>query len=149
VSVTRTVIVLVGLLAASVANAQVGNNAKLLNPNLASADELAAVAGMNTSLAKSIIAARPVLSAQTLAGILNPVGADQLSTVFESLFLPIDLNRASRDEIMLIPGMTSRMAHEFEEYRPYTSLEQFRREIGKYVNSDEVARLERYITVAE
>ena len=39
------------------------------------------------------------------------------------------------------------MAHEFEEYRPYTSMEQFRREIGKYVNEDEVARLERYVEI--
>ena len=39
------------------------------------------------------------------------------------------------------------MRHEFEEYRPYTSIEQFRREIGKYVDSTEVARLERYVTI--
>ena len=47
---------------------------------------------------------------------------------------------------MLVPGMSRRMAHEFEEYRPYTSIEQFRREIGKYVDDDEVARFERYVT---
>jgi hypothetical protein len=39
------------------------------------------------------------------------------------------------------------MHHEFEEYRPYTSIERFRREIGKYVDSAEVARLERYVTI--
>jgi hypothetical protein len=39
------------------------------------------------------------------------------------------------------------MAHEFEEYRPYTSVEQFRREIGKYVDAKEVARLERYLVI--
>ena len=39
------------------------------------------------------------------------------------------------------------MAHEFEEYRPYTSMEQFRREIGKYVDDDEVARLDQYVTL--
>jgi len=33
------------------------------------------------------------------------------------------------------------------EYRPYTSIEQFRREIGKYVDKDELARLERYVAV--
>ena len=48
---------------------------------------------------------------------------------------------------MTIPGMTSRMVHEFEEYRPYTSMEQFRREIGKYVDAKEVARLESYVTL--
>jgi hypothetical protein len=39
------------------------------------------------------------------------------------------------------------MAHEFEEYRPYSSIEQFRREIGKYVDEAEVARLEQYVTL--
>ena len=39
------------------------------------------------------------------------------------------------------------MAHEFEEYRPYTDLDQFRQEIGKYVDENEVARLERYVTL--
>jgi hypothetical protein len=40
------------------------------------------------------------------------------------------------------------MAREFAEYRPYTGgLPQFRREIGKYVDAREVARLERYVTI--
>jgi hypothetical protein len=39
------------------------------------------------------------------------------------------------------------MAHEFEEYRPYANIEQFRREIGKYVDEKEVARLEQYVTL--
>jgi hypothetical protein len=38
------------------------------------------------------------------------------------------------------------MLREFKEYRPYKSMEQFRREIGKYVSKQEVARLERYVT---
>ena len=39
------------------------------------------------------------------------------------------------------------MLHEFKEYRPYGNIEQFRREIGKYVDEDEVARLERYVVI--
>ena len=39
------------------------------------------------------------------------------------------------------------MLHEFKEYRPYRAIEQFRREIGKYVDEQEVARLERYVTL--
>jgi hypothetical protein len=43
--------------------------------------------------------------------------------------------------------MGNRMAHEFEEYRPYKNIEQFRKEIGKYVDQAEVARFERYVTL--
>ena len=39
------------------------------------------------------------------------------------------------------------MVREFLEYRPYQSMEQFRREIGKYVDDDEVSRYERYMTI--
>lgn len=47
---------------------------------------------------------------------------------------------------MTIPGLGERMLHEFKECRPYTTMEQFRREIGQYVDRKEVARLERYVT---
>ena len=36
---------------------------------------------------------------------------------------------------------------EFEEYRPYVSIVQFRREIGKYVNADQVAAYEQFVYV--
>jgi hypothetical protein len=39
------------------------------------------------------------------------------------------------------------MSREFEEYRPYTSIAQFRGEIGKYVSPEEVAAFERYLFV--
>jgi DNA uptake protein ComE-like DNA-binding protein len=59
----------------------------------------------------------------------------------------IDLNTATDAEILSIPGVGQRMLHEFKEYRPYTSMDQFRREIGKYVDKAEVARLESYVTI--
>ncbi len=37
------------------------------------------------------------------------------------------------------------MLHEFEEYRPYEAMSKFRREIGKYVDANEVERLARYV----
>jgi DNA uptake protein ComE-like DNA-binding protein len=55
------------------------------------------------------------------------------------MFIQINLNTASRDEIMLIPAMGNRMLREFLEYRPYTTMAQFRKEIGKYVDEKEVA----------
>ena len=39
------------------------------------------------------------------------------------------------------------MVHEFEEYRPYKSIQQFRKEIGKYVDQNQVAEYEKYIFV--
>jgi hypothetical protein len=39
--------------------------------------------------------------------------------------------------------------HEFEEYRPYVNMAQFEREIGKYVDENEVARLARYVYIEQ
>jgi len=61
--------------------------------------------------------------------------------------VPININTATDAEILKIPGVGPRMLHEFKEYRPWTSIAQFRREIGKYVDKAEVARLEKYIVI--
>jgi DNA uptake protein ComE-like DNA-binding protein len=63
------------------------------------------------------------------------------------VFVPLNLNTASDSDLLTIPGLGPRMLREFKEYRPYKDIEQFRREIGKYVNKGEVARLERYVTL--
>jgi radical SAM superfamily enzyme with C-terminal helix-hairpin-helix motif len=39
------------------------------------------------------------------------------------------------------------MTHEFLEYRPYVSIQQFRQEIGKYVDEAQVAEYEQYVYV--
>jgi radical SAM superfamily enzyme with C-terminal helix-hairpin-helix motif len=57
------------------------------------------------------------------------------------------LNAASDADILTIPGLGNRMLGEFKEYRPYKAMEQFRREIGKYVSKEEVARFERYVII--
>ncbi|MBA3727270.1 MAG: helix-hairpin-helix domain-containing protein [Armatimonadetes bacterium] len=61
--------------------------------------------------------------------------------------VPININTATDAEILRIPGMGPRMLHDFKEYRPYASIAQFRREIGKCVDKAEVARLEQYILI--
>jgi DNA uptake protein ComE-like DNA-binding protein len=137
-----------GMLATASASAQLGNQIALADPNIADRAALLELPGVNDAVAAAIINARPVLSMleldRALSGLLDE---DQRVALYSALFRQINLNTASRDEIMLIPDMSPRMAHEFEEYRPYTSLEQFRREIGKYVDEEEVARLEQYVFV--
>lgn len=60
----------------------------------------------------------------------------------------LNINNASSADFMgTIPGMGNRMVHEFEEYRPYLSIQQFRKEIGKYVDQGQVAEYEKYIFV--
>ena len=59
----------------------------------------------------------------------------------------LNLNTTPEEEFKTIPGVGDQMAHEFEEYRPYVSIQQFRKEIGKYVDEDQVAAYEQYVFV--
>jgi len=71
----------------------------------------------------------------------------ELARLEQYVFVPIDLNTASDADILTIPGLGNRMLREFKEYRPYKAIDQFRREIGKYVSKEEVARMERYVAI--
>ena len=60
----------------------------------------------------------------------------------------LNVNTASGSELLsAIPNFSNRMVHEFEEYRPYRSIQQFRREIGKYVDPPTLTEYEKYIYV--
>ncbi|HSF14609.1 MAG TPA: helix-hairpin-helix domain-containing protein [Vicinamibacteria bacterium] len=128
--------------------AQVGKSSGVVNPNLAGKEELLALPHLDETLVTAIMEKRPFLSMMDLHGILKPSLSDEaLKELYVKMFLPINLNTASEDEILLVPSVGPRMAHEFEEYRPYKALAQFRREMGKYVDDAEVARLEQYVFV--
>ena len=121
-----------------------------LDPNQATREELLAVPGMNAQLADALVAGRPYNDMTAVDRVLaGSLSEEQRDTVYTRLWKPLDLNSASEAEILLVPGVGNRMAHEFEEYRPYRNIEQFRREIGKYVDEAEVARLERYVTIGQ
>lgn len=125
------------------------SSSALIDPNSATREQLLALPGLSATAADALIQGRPYNDMLAVNAALSPhVGsADARRRIYERLWKPIDLNTAKADEILLVPGVGPRMRREFEEYRPYRNIEQFRREIGKYVDEKEVARLERYVTV--
>jgi len=118
----------------------------LLSPNVASEAELTAVPGFTPELVEALIEKRPFDGARSFDAFLVEQRLDEATRAkaYGSLFVHIDLNNASDAEMKLIPGVGKRMAHEFDEYRPWKSWKQFEREIGKYVDAEEVARLKTY-----
>ncbi len=121
----------------------------LLDPDAATRDQLAAVPGMTPGAADALVAGRPYADMRAVDKVLTTAQLDSATrrTVYARVFKPIDLNTASDEEIVLIPGVGNRMRREFKEYRPDRDMARFRREIGKYVDSTEVARLEKYVTI--
>ena len=65
----------------------------------------------------------------------------------EVLATKLNLNTATQADFLTVPNMGNRMVREFMEYRPYTTVLQFRREIGKYVDAAQVAEYEKYVFV--
>lgn len=120
----------------------------VLDANTATAEDLAAVEGVSPELADAIVAGQPYASVTDLnAMLMETLDEDEAQAVLVNVFVPINLNTASEEEIRLVPGMTDKMVHEFEEYRPYADMGVFDREIGKYVDEEEVARLRQYVTL--
>ncbi|TMA78428.1 MAG: hypothetical protein E6J74_41775 [Deltaproteobacteria bacterium] len=131
----------------NVGQSQVGQS-QLANPDMASEKELLALPHMTAALAKSIMEQRPFLNMADLHALLSKtLSKEQLAELYGKMFVQINLNTAAPSEILLIPGVGNRMLREFQEYRPYKTIAQFRKEIGKYVDQKEVARLEQYVFV--
>ena len=119
-----------------------------INLNTATRDEILLIPGAGNRMAREFAEYRPWKSfAQFDKEIGKYVDATQVARLKQYCFIPIDLNMATDEDILAIPGLGPRMLREFKEYRPYKAIEQFRKEIGKYVNQKEVARLERYVTI--
>ncbi len=145
-SLTRATLILAAV--ALTAQAQVGAAVTAKDANTLPEAEVAALPGMTPALAKALVAARPFSGPAALDAFLKGQLSDaQRAELYPRLWVHLNLNAATREEIALVPGMGPRMIREFLEYRPYKDLAVFRREMGKYVKPDEVARLEQYVFV--
>ncbi|MBM3806916.1 MAG: helix-hairpin-helix domain-containing protein [Acidimicrobiia bacterium] len=143
---SRFVAFAIALLLVAPAFAQVGKSQGVVDANTVSEADLTKLPGMTPAIAKALVAARPFDSITAFNTFLlaQKLTQDQANALYRNIFVNINLNTASAAEIMLIPGAGKRMAHEFEEYRPWRSYAQFEKEIGKYVDAKEVARLAQY-----
>lgn len=122
----------------------------LIDPNTASEDVLAEIQGMSEAAVAAVVAARPFATPSELhAAIGELLTEDEQAQVYKHLFVKVGLNSGANDDYQLIPSSmpAGRLAHEFEEYRPYESMDQFRREMAKYVSDDEVSFLVRFVTL--
>lgn len=120
----------------------------IVDANTAPEAQLRGIAGVTPAIAAAIVAGRPYADATAFAAALGKATSKKAAAeLMTRVFVPVNLNTASEDAIKLIPGMTDKMVREFLEYRPYENIAEFDREIGKYVDEAEVARLRSYVTL--
>ena len=131
---------------ATTLSAQVGKSQGVVDVNTASESALAGFPSMTPAIAKALVAKRPFASATELNAFLLSQGltAEQAAAFYARAFVHINLNTATPEEILLVPGAGRRMTREFPEYRPWKTYAQFDREIGKYVGPEATAKLAQY-----
>jgi DNA uptake protein ComE-like DNA-binding protein len=119
-----------------------------VNLNTGTREEIVLIPGAGTRMAREFMEYRPWKTwAQFDKEIGKYVGQQETDRLKQYVFIPINLNTASDDDILSIPGAGTRMVREFKEYRPWKAKAQFDKEIGKYVGLKETERLWRYVVI--
>jgi len=128
------------------ATAQVGKSLGVVDANTAPEKDLLTMPHMTPAIVKGLLEKRPFASITDLNAYLlgQKLTQEQANEFYGKAFVHINLNTATAQEILLVPGAGKRMAHEFEEYRPWKSYAQFDKEIGKYVGAEKTAQLAQY-----
>jgi DNA uptake protein ComE-like DNA-binding protein len=126
--------------------AQIGKSLGVTDANTVAEKELATYPNMTPAIAKALVAKRPFASIADLNAFLLAQGLTQAQAaeLYGKTFVNINLNTATAAEILLVPNAGKKMAHEFDEYRPWKSYAQFDKEIGKYVGAEATAKLAQY-----
>ncbi|HYP61419.1 MAG TPA: hypothetical protein VEQ36_13405, partial [Thermomicrobiales bacterium] len=128
-----------------------------VDPNTADSDTLQQLAGVSGDAADQLLSAVPYADDAAFLTVLGSVVSVDFAALAPqylastsattATWVKFNLNSASDDQFLTIPGVGDKMHREFNEYKPYTSIGQFRQEIGKYVDDAQVAARERYIFV--
>jgi DNA uptake protein ComE-like DNA-binding protein len=126
--------------------AQVGKSLGVADANTAPEKDLLTMPHMTPAIVKGLLEKRPFASITDLNAYLlsQKLTQEQANEFYGKAFVHINLNTATAQEILLVPGAGKRMAHEFEEYRPWKTYAQFDKEIGKYVGAEKTAQLAQY-----
>jgi len=137
---------LLTVLTSGAAEAQVGKSLGVVDANTATEKDLLGMTHMTPAIVKGLIEKRPFNSITDLHAYLlsQKLTPEQATAIYEKAFVHINLNTATPQEILLVPGAGKRMVHEFEEYRPWKTYAQFAKEIGKYVGAEQAAKLAQY-----
>ena len=139
-------VVALALMLETSAHAQVGKSLGVADANTAAEKDLIGLPHMTPAIVKGVIEKRPFTSISELNVYLlsQKLTPEQAMAFYEKAFVHINLNTATPDEILLVPGAGKRMVREFAEYRPWKTYAQFDKEIGKYVGADRTAQLAQY-----
>ena len=131
------------------AYAQVGKSLGVVDANTVAEKDLLTFPNMTPAIVKGLIEKRPFASITELQAYLlsQNLTAAQAMEFYTKAFIHINLNTATSEEILLVPGAGRRMTIEFPEYRPWKTWAQFDKEISKYVGQEATDKLKQYVFI--
>ncbi|MEQ1693717.1 MAG: hypothetical protein ABMA00_20680 [Gemmatimonas sp.] len=115
--------------------------------------EFLLIPGVDAKKVTALKSGRPWSSFdQFQTAITKATSAAEATRLEQYVFIPVELNTFTdpiMDTFASIGVGTRQWKREFAEYRPWTSMEQFDREISKYLRSrpNELKRLARYVII--
>ena len=119
-----------------------------VNLNTATDEDILSIPGAGQRMVREFKEYRPWKTKEQFEKEIGKyVDAKEVARLAQYTFIPLNLNTATEADFMTIPGAGKRMAHEFQEYRPWKTQAQFEKEIGKYVDAKEVKRFWRYMVI--
>jgi hypothetical protein len=113
--------------------------------------EFLLIPGVDAARLAAIKAGRPYKTFAQLETALGKAASPaEVKRIGRYVFIPMELNTFTQEIIESFAPIgvgTRRWIREFNEYRPYTSMAQWEREISKYLrnNPNELKRLARYV----
>lgn len=117
-----------------------------VNVNTTTDEEWRLVPGIGAHMLTEFKANRPFGS---LAAFAHEIGkylpAKDAAQLTQYVFVPLDVNAASDDDLRTIPGMTPKVLTAITRHRPYRDLPTFTKVIRKTVPAKEAARLSLFL----
>jgi DNA uptake protein ComE-like DNA-binding protein len=119
-----------------------------VNLNTGTREEIVLIPGAGTRMAREFAEYRPWKNwAQFDREIGKYVGQEATDKLKQYVFIPMNVNTASDEDLRTIPGLTPALLGSIKQGRPWTSKEQFEQQIGKASNPKEAARLSRFFVI--
>ena len=128
----------------------VGVSDSLININTVDPYQLAGVEVLTDAVQDALLLNRPYETPRDLHAVVSKNADAPLQLmIYKKLFVPVNANSAEEADIKLVPSVLTpkKLAHEVDEYRPYADMDQFKRELGKYMKPAEIDALSQYFFV--
>ncbi len=117
-----------------------------INLNTADKDEILLIPSIAKKMTHEFKEYRPWTSwSQFDKEIGKYVGKEETARLAQYCFIPLNMNKATDEELATIPGVTKPIMEQISKGRPWKSIEDFQKELGKTAGEKDAKRIARFL----